>query len=424
MKLKQALYLGAAAAALALVAIAPTQLRAQQSAAVAIDSDDIGGVVTGPSGPEAGVWVIAETNDLADQVRQDRGHRRPGPLRGPRPSEGQLHRVGARLWAGGFAQGGGHAGQAREFDRDAGAEPAAAAEYYPGMYWYSMLKIPAASEFPGTGAKGNGIPPFVKTQGAWIDTVKNSCQSCHALGSKGIRTLSPKLGTFKNSREAWERRLQSGQAMSNMAISIARIGPDKAVELYADWTDRIAAGELPSSKPERPQGIERNVVITMWDWGTKGMYLHDAHRERQVRPDRQRQRPDLRIAGGKLRPGAGDRSRQEHVHDHQASLSRPADAFDQDQHGRTFGVLGRRGGLGQPHQHPQSDDRRRRPGVVHGEDQARGKPGVLQEGLGPPVGEARATRHLRAPALVLRSQDPEVGAHQHLLLHPAPQLRP
>src|SRR4029434_1703774 len=32
--------------------------------AVRVDNDDIGGVVTGPNGPEAGVWVIAETNDL------------------------------------------------------------------------------------------------------------------------------------------------------------------------------------------------------------------------------------------------------------------------------------------------------------------------------------------------------------------------
>src|SRR5687767_1045225 len=31
---------------------------------VAIDADDIGGVVTSPKGPEAGVWVIAETRDL------------------------------------------------------------------------------------------------------------------------------------------------------------------------------------------------------------------------------------------------------------------------------------------------------------------------------------------------------------------------
>jgi len=77
---------------------------------------------------------------------------------------------------------------------------AAAAKYYPGMYWYSMLTIPAANQFPGTGDKGNGIPPFLKSQGAWIDTVKNSCQSCHALGSENIRSPHVKeLGTFANS---------------------------------------------------------------------------------------------------------------------------------------------------------------------------------------------------------------------------------
>ena len=47
-------------------------------AAVAIDDDDIGGVVSGPSGPEAGVWVIAETADLRTRfvrivVTDDRG---------------------------------------------------------------------------------------------------------------------------------------------------------------------------------------------------------------------------------------------------------------------------------------------------------------------------------------------------------------
>src|SRR5437879_4708638 len=41
-----------------------TQAQQPAAAAVSIDSDDIGGVVTGPNGPEAGVWVIAETTDL------------------------------------------------------------------------------------------------------------------------------------------------------------------------------------------------------------------------------------------------------------------------------------------------------------------------------------------------------------------------
>jgi hypothetical protein len=47
------------------------------------------------------------------------------------------------------------------------------------------------------------------------------------------------------------------------------------LKYFGDWTDRIANGELPSVKPERPQGIERNIVVTTWDWGNDKQYLHD-----------------------------------------------------------------------------------------------------------------------------------------------------
>ena len=52
--------------AVLLTAWPATWLSAQpaQPGAVQIDNDDIGGVVTSPRGPEAGVWVIAETTDL------------------------------------------------------------------------------------------------------------------------------------------------------------------------------------------------------------------------------------------------------------------------------------------------------------------------------------------------------------------------
>jgi len=153
---------------------------------------------------------------------------------------------------------------------------AAAAEYYPGMYWYSMLKLPDKSQFPGTGDQGNGIAEVMRTQHYWIDTLKNSCQSCHAPGSKGVRTLSKDLGTFANSTDTWTRRVGSGQAMSNMALTLSRFGASKALSLFADWTDRIAAGELPFEKPARPQGLERNVVISTWEWGSQKHYLHDA----------------------------------------------------------------------------------------------------------------------------------------------------
>ena len=70
------LYLGLVAVATALFsAPAPVGLNAQQYTAVRIDNDDIGGVVTSTKGPEAGVWVIAETTDLPHEVRQNRGHR-------------------------------------------------------------------------------------------------------------------------------------------------------------------------------------------------------------------------------------------------------------------------------------------------------------------------------------------------------------
>jgi hypothetical protein len=276
MTIRQFLYSGAAAAVLAAVAAAaPTQVRAQ-AAAVAVDADDIGGVVTGPGGPEAGVWVIAETNDLATRfakivVTDDQG----------RYLIPDLPKANYTIWVRGYGlvdspKVTSAPGKLVNLTATPAPNEAAAAEYYPGMYWYSMLQIPGRDQFPGTGPQGNGIPTFVKSQDAWIDTVKNSCQSCHALGSNGIRHPSPKLGDFKNSTEMWERRVQSGQAMANMALAINRLGPTKGLSLYADWTDRIARGELPFAKPERPKGIERNVVVSIWNWSTPKIYLHDA----------------------------------------------------------------------------------------------------------------------------------------------------
>src|SRR5258707_14536298 len=50
-------------AAAGLIGLIPAPVIAQQ-ASVAVDNDDIGGIVRGPGGPEAGVWVIAETAEL------------------------------------------------------------------------------------------------------------------------------------------------------------------------------------------------------------------------------------------------------------------------------------------------------------------------------------------------------------------------
>lgn len=98
--------------------------------------------------------------------------------------------------------------------------------------------------------------------------------ACHQLGGIGTREIPESLGTFASSEEAWERRLQSGQAGASMIGGIQNLGRDGVLKMFADWTDRIADGETPEIPP-RPQGLERNVVITQWDWADPKAYLHD-----------------------------------------------------------------------------------------------------------------------------------------------------
>ena len=263
-------------AARAQTAPSPTEA-ISPAAQISIGAADIGGVVASAHGPEAGVWVIAETTDLPTKfakivVTDDAG----------RYLIPDLPKANYKVWVRGYGlvdspRVDGTLGQNLDLAATLAPSEAAAAKYYPGMYWYSMLHIPAVDQFPGTGETGNGIPPFLKTQGAWIDTIKNSCQSCHALGSENIRAPRVKeLGDFANSTDMWARRLQSGQAMTNMAVTLMRLGPEKGLSLFADWTDRIAKGELPSSKPSRPTGLERNMVVSLWDWGAPTTYMHDA----------------------------------------------------------------------------------------------------------------------------------------------------
>src|SRR5260370_37853406 len=75
----------AAAGLLSLISLISAPVIAQQ-ASVAIDNDDIGGIVRGPGGPEAGVWVYCGDHRIANEIRQDRCDRRPGPLCDSRPA--------------------------------------------------------------------------------------------------------------------------------------------------------------------------------------------------------------------------------------------------------------------------------------------------------------------------------------------------
>jgi hypothetical protein len=261
------LTLGVAAMALAAIALAPVEARAQ-GAAVGIGQTDIGGVVTGANGPEAGVWVIAETTDLPTKfakivVTDDRG-------RYVLPA---LPRANYNVWVRGYGLVDSPKVQAQPGKTlDLKAVPAKsakeAAEYYPAIDWFAMLKVPAKNEFP----LGR-----VQSQGQWLGTLKSGgCLGCHSLGSPWTRQLTKTFtDQFPNHGEAWTRRIQSGGAQSQMARDIGNLEPARALTEFANWTDRIAEGELPFAKPDRPAGIERNVVISEWEWGRKDAYLHD-----------------------------------------------------------------------------------------------------------------------------------------------------
>ena len=253
----------------------PTAVLAQ-AAAPNVTAGQIGGVVTSPKGPEAGVWVIAETTNLPTKftkivVTDDAG----------RYLIPELPAATYQVWVRGYGlvdSAKVNSLPGRKLDLKAVVAPSAkaAAEYYPAIYWYSMLNIPPKSDFPGTGINGNGISENIKSQEQWLDLVKtDGCFTCHQLGDKPTREISKAIGEFTHSIDAWDRRIQSGQAGGNMTRTIGNMGQRRVLGMFADWTDRIAAGELPAEQPPRPQGQERNVVISMWDWATAKSYMHD-----------------------------------------------------------------------------------------------------------------------------------------------------
>jgi hypothetical protein len=262
----------------AFLAVSLATIKAQQpaGAAVKIKDDDIGGVVTSSKGPEAGVWVIAETKDLPTGysktvVTDDRG----------RYLIPDLPKANYSVWVRGYGLVDSQKMQAapgKTLNLAAVIAPdaKAAAQYYPGNYWYAMLKVPEKNEFPGTGPTGNGISPNVKNQGQWIHLIKtDSCESCHQIGNKYTRTIPPMFANLDSPAQSWMRRVKSGQAGNAMVGGLSQLGPERAAAQFGDWTDRIAHGELPAQAPPRPQGVERNVVITQWDWADPKAYLHD-----------------------------------------------------------------------------------------------------------------------------------------------------
>ena len=262
------------------IALAACQQMGGGSAPVT-EGDDISGAVAGAKGPEAGVWVIAQTRDLPTPytkivVTDERG----------RFVVPDLPKASYEVWVRGYGLVDSEKvravpGSTLELRAGRAASPKEAAEMYPAMYWFSLLRVPAAAEFP--------LGP-VASQQQWLNTIKSgACQSCHAIGTPGMRHVPEFFSKGRTSQEAWRERLRAGSAQNLMARDISRLQGERAIANFADWTDRIAAGELPFDKPRRPEGIERNLVITMWDYLRPQFYAHDVvstdRRDPRVNPN-------------------------------------------------------------------------------------------------------------------------------------------
>ncbi len=246
-------------------------LMAQAPQAPAIDDDDIGGVVASAQGPEAGVWVIAETRELGVRfirivVTDDQG----------RYVIPDLPKANYDVWVRGYGLTDSvkvKSAPGKIINHTAVVAPSEteAAKYYPAIYWYSMMNIPTADQFGGA----SDIPKNI-TQNGYLNIMKNNgCVGCHQLGQLATRTIPKAFGEFASHEDAWMRRIQSGQAGESMVNLIAGELNSVPLKYLGDWTQRVANGELPHSKPTRPQGVERNIVVTLRDWHNEKKYLHD-----------------------------------------------------------------------------------------------------------------------------------------------------
>src|SRR5256884_1036041 len=160
--------------------------------AVRVDSNAIGGVVTGPSGPEAGVWVIAETSELATKfvkivVTDDQG----------RYLLPDLPKATYRVWVRGYGLVDSPAlraapGKTLNLTAVVAPDARAAAQYYPAGYWFSLIRVPAKSEFGPTGADGNGGGPTVNNPAQLVRNLQEGRpRGEQQLGGRGAPVTPP-----------------------------------------------------------------------------------------------------------------------------------------------------------------------------------------------------------------------------------------
>ena len=392
MTIRGKLWLSAAAISIAVLAAAPfSRVSAQQSSppGVTVGPSDLGGVVTGPSGPEAGVWVIAETTDLPTKfakivVTDDQG----------RYVIPDLPKANYSVWVRGYGLVDSPKVQARRASiLDLKAVPApnatAAAQYYPPIYWFSMIHVPKKDEFP---------LPKIKSQGEWLNIVKSgACQSCHPLGTPGTRTISQEFSaSSRKPSDAWTRRLAIRQRAD---VHGARHRPSRHRQgarpvRRLDRPHRRAAN-CRSPSPSGRRASSATSSSRLWDWGQPDVLSARRGLDRPPQSAAQRQRQDLRLAGGQHRhdpdPRSGDQHRERGASIRCAIRRRRTPRTTRSRRRRT-GATSR---SGTARRSTTTDARREGPRLVHAAHPPARQSRFLQGGLRSSVGEGLPARRRR-----------------------------
>ncbi|HWG31620.1 MAG TPA: carboxypeptidase-like regulatory domain-containing protein, partial [Steroidobacteraceae bacterium] len=153
------------ALAAALIVASATAAPESPARQIKIDNDDIAGIVTSSKGPEAGVWVIAETNAFATRyakivVTDDRG----------RYLIPDLPAATYKVWVRGYGLTDstpvqGAPGKHLDLTAVTAPDAATAARVYPAAYWYAMLKLPQPSETAQLHGGRNEYLMWIKNMG-------------------------------------------------------------------------------------------------------------------------------------------------------------------------------------------------------------------------------------------------------------------
>ena len=261
----------AAATLAALIVAAPARAQPPRT----MPEGFITGTVASDRGPEAGVWVIAQTTELKTPfikiVVTDDGGRYVLP---------QLPEATYNVWVRGYGLVDSTPIEGRPGDTDLALTAKRA----------GTLRKPRRCIRATTGWRCSSRPLRTSSRARAVG-------QRHRAGAQGARSMDPQpqeLVQFLPSarqrdhthagshgspevdaaRGRGSYRTQLGVRGGAMAGAFAVFGRENAMQVLSDWTNRVAAGEVPPAPP-RPEGVERNVVVTLWDWGGATSFMHD-----------------------------------------------------------------------------------------------------------------------------------------------------